>query len=402
MNSRLTTDSVGQKRDFYSFFLDKKTSLVLHPYYIKSNNAIASFLTSVELISKVLHIMTEDSSSINIASGKELPPEIYLPYEYNQSLSKKLTTNCVILVDSLTLFRTTELASKLAGQNRKCVLIIFTSVFRSGEDDLNYFSKYYLQHGLVSYQMSSRNPGISYKLEHIPPSNKSDEKSILENGKEDKDKDPTIGYPVSDQNSVTIDTQDFPDIDKGEGGWLSEDFLSDVPTYFPKISRLLTILISQFEHHHIVYTQFKNKNGLDLLDTLLNYLSIQHTIVYGNDDHSEHMGKISTFNESDHSIILTNTIPRTEITNITHIHFLDGIEYIGYQGFINNICKNCLWKTFVPSEYVVYFYVLTPDDEKSYTDLAARIEYNENKSNELIEQSARIIFDEEKGLCIKE
>lgn len=385
MNSESMSSDISQKQDFYSFFLETQNSLILYPYYIKSSNAVASFLTSDELVTKVSYIMTKDPNSIDSASVQNISQELYIPYEYNKNLAKIITSNCIVIIDSLTLFRMADLASKLISRNKKCILIIFTSTFfRSG--DLEYFNHHYTHHSLVSYQMSSRNPTIRYELEHLK--NNSDLTNVSK-------------YPTFSQNDVIIDTQNIPDIDKGEGGWLYEDFLSEVPNYFPKISRLITILITQFEHHHIIYTQYKNKNGIDLIDTILNYLNIQHTIVYENDDHNEQTGKISTFNNSDHSIILTNTIPRCEITNTTHIHFLDGIDYINYQGFINNICRNYLWKTFAPSEYVIRFYVLTPEDEDSYTDISSRIEANDCKFNELIEQSVHIIFDEVKGLCIK-
>lgn len=392
------SDTIGQKQDFYSFFLEKQNSLILHPYYVKSSNAVTSFLTSDELVSKATYIMTEDPGSINVAAGKDLSSRIYLKYEYDRNLAKILANECIILVDSLTLFRMADLASKMTSRNKNCIVIIFTSVFfRSG--DLEYFNRYYLQYGLVSYQMSSRNPNIRYELQHLPPD--SLDKTSIDTSNYTSNNSPPRNYPIFTRNGIVVDTKDFPDIDKGEGGWLYEGFLSDVSTYFPKISRLLTILISQYEHRHIVYTRYRDKNGLDLIDTLLNYLNLPHTIVYENDDHNEQTGKISTFNNSDHSILLTNTIPRGEITNSTHIHFVDGLDYIDYQGFINNNCRNCLWKTFTPSEYVIYFYVHTPDDEKSYTKLAARIEANEGKFHELIEQSVHIIFDAEKDLCIR-
>ena len=157
---------------------------------------------------------------------------------------------------------------------------------------------------------------------------------------------------------VQHESSTLTDTDRGEGGWLTKSIVGKIRQYSPKISNLLTIIISRYEDKHVVYTQFKDRHGVDLLDTLLKYLNIPHIVITKDDDSNEQIGKISTFsNDVNQKVLLTNTVPTSEISEVTHVHFLEGITEFVLKAFLRNVYRSNLFKNITPISCTIHFHI---------------------------------------------
>ena len=66
-----------------------------------------------------------------------------------------------------------------------------------------------------------------------------------------------------------------------EGGWIDSDFIEHLADYAPKFVVLLN-LINQIPGKHVVYSEFKTRYGVYIIDTILKYYDIK-TLLYTGD-----------------------------------------------------------------------------------------------------------------------
>ena len=394
-------------RSLSSIFIENGITLILYPPYIDSSNAIASILTVSDVVNTTVFIMTKDSSLINAAAGQDLSSKIYLKYGNDKYVNSAQSKESFIMFDSLNTFRKEHMDEHLKGRSPKCKLIIFGSMEINSVDE-KYIKKIFPKYGILSYCISKHQIGLSYKIEQTIMT---EEQSQLYLSNPDKIEDTFLkignfNYSTQIQDNVSRDT------DKGDNGWMSSSILGEILKISPKIHNLLTIVISQYADKHVIYTQFKESHGVDLLDTLFNYLNIFHTIITKDNDENEQIGKISTFCEDPvQKVLIMNTVPKAEINEVCHVHFLEGVEELTMLSFINSIYKARLFSKTMPLSCNIHFHIASIDlelnkdkligiDEKMYTDIANSIIDRQNVYDGLMKKSQQICHVREKGMCV--
>lgn len=437
-------------------------TLVLYPPYVSPCNAIASFLTVKKITSNVVYIMGQDVESINLAVGKELPKKLLLPYDTSRGLTSALKSKSIILIDSLSMFRSSNMNIHLKSKKKDCHIVIFESSEISPIDE-TYIKQLYPTLSVLTYLLSPQQPELSYKLEQTHMTSEQSD-TYLSSDISSKlpsisltpsvlpSTSPTISSPsapsisitpfesstlsepdvahlesrISSENKVLrtgleIGNFEYPDdvqhesstltdTDRGEGGWLTKSIVGKIREYSPKISNLLTVIISRYEDKHVVYTQFKDRHGVDLLDTLLKYLNIPHIVIIKDDDRNEQIGKISTFsNDVNQKVLLTNTVPLSEISEVTHVHFLEGITEFVLKAFLRNVYRSNLFKNITPISCTIHFHIaslpensgeyntggITPIsiDGEMYTKVANDIIERRNVYERMAKNAGKICFD---------
>jgi hypothetical protein len=432
-------------QQIYDYICSNDVTLVLYPPYVGSHNAIASFLTDKNITTNFVYIMSQDIESINSAVGQELPEKLILQYGASRRLTSVLKSKSTILIDCLSMFRSSNMDINLKTRKKDCHIVIFESSEICPTDE-QYIKQHYPSFSVLTYLLSPQQPSLSYKLEQthmtseqsniyltsdtsIPsssklPSTSDNPGSSLANSLEPQNKvletppDPRSGLEIGNfkyPEEVQHESSTLTDTDRGEGGWLTKSIVGKIRDYSPKISNLLTIIISRYEDKHVVYTQFKDRHGVDLLDTLLKYLNIPHIVITKDDDSNEQIGKISTFsNDVNQKVLLTNTVPSSEISEVTHVHFLEGITESILKTFLANVYKSNLFKKITPISCTIHFHIASlPEksgdnkngndnsgnnipisiDGEMYTKVANDIIERRNVYERLSKKSDRICFD---------
>jgi len=402
----------------YNYIHSNDVNLVLYPPYVGSHNAIGSFLTDKSITTNVVYIMSQDIESINSAVGQELPEKLILQYDTSKRLTSALKGKSIILIDCLSMFRSSNMGINLKNRKKDCHIVIFES-YEICPTDEQYIKQYYPSFSVLTYLLSPQQPSLSYKLEQTHMTSEqsniyltSDTSTTSKDLGSFSPKSLEIGnfkYPEEVQHKSSTLT----DTDRGEGGWLTKSIVGKIRDYSPKISNLLTIIISRYEDKHVVYTQFKDRHGVDLLDTLLKYLNIPHIVITKDDDSNEQIGKISTFsNDINQKVLLTNTVPSSEISEVTHVHFLEGITESILKKFLVNVYKSNLFKKITPISCTIHFHISSlpenngdenGDDNSGNTPISIDCEMYTKVANDIIERrnvykrlskkSDRICFD---------
>ena len=352
-------------------------TLIIYPPYTDASNVIASMLTIPSIVENITYIMTQEINLVNAAAGQDLPSKIYLKYEGCPSLSSAISKKSFIMIDSLKTFRLKNMWKHLSTKSPVCKLIIFTSN-ESDQNDKRYLDRIYPNYCVLTHCLSNYHIGLIYKIDNTVMSDSQKKLYMSANQKDPEDllKICNFVYPEK------IDPKDSIDADMGENGWIDDSIFSDLIEYSPKFHNLLTIIVSQYADKHVVYTRFIKSHGIDLINTLLNYLGINHTIITEENDTNDQIGKITTFcGESDQKVLIMNTLPRAEINDVGHIHFLEGTEENTVYSFINSIYKARLFTKTRPLSISVHCHISSyPNNDNSNNDNS-----NNDNSDENIE-----------------
>ena len=352
-------------------------TLIIYPPYTDASNVIASMLTIPSIVENITYIMTQEINLVNAAAGQDLPSKIYLKYEGCPSLSSAISKKSFIMIDSLKTFRLKNMWKHLSTKSPGCKLIIFTSN-ESDQNDKRYLDRISPNYGVLTHCLSNYHIGLIYKIDNTVMSDSQKKLYMSANQKDPEDllKICNFVYPEK------VDPKDSIDADRGENGWIDDSIFSDLIEYSPKFHNLLTIIVSQYADKHVVYTRFIKSHGIDMINTLLNYLGINHTIITEENDTNDQIGKITTFcGESDQKVLIMNTLPRAEINDVGHIHFLEGTEENTVYSFINSIYKARLFTKTRPLSISVHFHISSyPNNDNSNNDNS-----NNDNSDENIE-----------------
>ena len=394
-------------QEIYARICSNDVTLVLYPPYVGSSNAVASFLTVKNITSNLVYIMTQDMESINSAVGQDLSKKIFLPYDTSKGLTSSLKTKSTLIIDSLVLFRMSNMGPLLSSRKKECHLVILESSDILPSDE-QYLRQLYPQFSVLTYLLSPQQPELVYKLEQTHMSSlQSRRYDKCENDK-DKLRIGNFIYP----EGISVESETPTDDDRGEGGWLTKSIIGKVREYSPKISNLLTIILSRYEDKHVVYTRFKNRSGLDLLNTLLNYLDVPHIVMTQDDDNNEQIGKITTFsNEPHQKVLITNAVPPSEICDVTHVHFLEGITDLVLKSFLRHVYRANLFKNITPLSCKFHFHIasLPNSSDKSnsisidgemYTKVANDIIERRNVYERLLKTAGKICFDRVNSISV--
>jgi hypothetical protein len=132
--------------------------------------------------------------------------------------------------------------------------------------------------------------------------------------------------------------------------------IDNLNLYSPKLKQLLTIVINNFDKHHLIYSQFKDY-GITTISKLLDLLDISNLTITGSDKKEKRIEKIKLFNNGNISVLLTNInlgasrtnfvglvgeTSRTNfvgLKNIDYIHFVEGHNISIYKSFLEYIYK---------------------------------------------------------------
>ena len=180
----------------------------------------------------------------------------------------------------------------------------------------------------------------------------------------------------------------------------------------PKVLVTHKLLTEAMEYldKHVVYTRFRKSHGLDLIDTLLNYLGILHTVITDDNNRNEQIGKISTFcSETDQKVLIMNTLPKAEINDISHVHFLEGVDEDTMSAFIHSVYKARLFTKTMPLSCSIHFHISSIQSGKEtisidggmYTELANSVINKQEVYDDLISKSRKICYIRGKGICIE-
>ena len=148
----------------YNYIRSNDVTLVLYPPYVGSHNAIGSFLTDKSITTNVVYIMSQDIESINSAVGQELPEKLILQYDTSKRLTSAIKGKSIILIDCLSMFRSSNMGINLKNRKKDCHIVIFES-YEICPTDEQYIKQYYPSFSVLTYLLSPQQPSLSYKLE---------------------------------------------------------------------------------------------------------------------------------------------------------------------------------------------------------------------------------------------
>lgn len=96
----------------------------------------------------------------------------------------------------------------------------------------------------------------------------------------------------------TDDIRDTPDLLVQNNGWISNNTLNNAKLKYlsPKFVALITNILNNFEGKHMVYSFFKTKSGVILLNTLLNKCGIKSVIFSGDETPAKKNKIIEAYN----------------------------------------------------------------------------------------------------------
>lgn len=83
-----------------------------------------------------------------------------------------------------------------------------------------------------------------------------------------------------------------------DGGWITKDFIRNLPKYSPKFTILL-YLIANMIGKHVVYSQFKNRFGIHLIGALLKYYGISYLMFTGDLNDRQRNEVVRLYNHPD-------------------------------------------------------------------------------------------------------
>ncbi len=430
------SDVSPQPKNISNYLQHNEVILALHPLNINPSNAIASILTIRDVTSKSVFLMIQDKTAINIAAAQELPNDIFVPYGDSKTLTSALVTHGTILIDSISLFRLADLGDIFKKRRKECHLIIFGSPNMTSKD-LKYMSTYFPEYQVLSYHILNQGPQIKYKLERSFLTSNQVNRYIEINELESnisKHKSVNDQYQIKSRSALLkccnfvypeyVDDITW-DLDRGQGGWIDKNIFKTLQQFSPKINRLLVTILSNFECKHVVYTRFSNKYGLDLIDTLLTYLDIPHVVVTNKDGSNEQYGKITTFSDNNYnySVLLTNEILHHDIANVTHLHFLEGVDHMVVKSFIQRTNQSKSFRNSLPLDFVIHFHITsfplknkcdnqndniievgdeykTTPDEDLYDKISSEMISSYSVFTTLMSKADLIGFDSKIGLCV--
>jgi len=86
-----------------------------------------------------------------------------------------------------------------------------------------------------------------------------------------------------------------PDKLVAEGGWIDQNFIDNLSQYSPKFHVLIN-LITGIPGKHVVYSQFKNRYGVFLIQSLLNYYGVSNLLFTGDLNDEQRCNTVNLYN----------------------------------------------------------------------------------------------------------
>jgi hypothetical protein len=417
--------------------------LVLYPQSIDPANVVAAFLTNPKISGKTVLMMVQDPKSVNASTGIELPEQLYIPYDDSKYLQSVIKGNSYIVIDSPTLYRLADMNRFLRSKKPESK-IVFVGTFGILDQDIEYIRELFPDLTTVRMKFANERPELQHNLQvtlmndeqtqrwearrhreletitEIPEQELGDAKIVPSKSEVYKAvnmiESLQIGnfvYPKEIQDHLDRPRDQRPDVppdtDVGQGGFMTKDMVHSIGSYSMKIMNLLTILAAKYNEKHVIYTKYREHYGVNLLDTLLYYIDIPHTVVTGSDDSGERYSKYQSFAESpvsEQRVLITNILPSFDISNTANLHFLEGINVLTYQGFIDHMYRYRLFRKSVIQNFTVYFHVTQRSDGTDGSDAILYrkiVEYLETRRATyvgLYEKSNPIGFVQNQGLVV--
>jgi hypothetical protein len=134
-----------------------------------------------------------------------------------------------------------------------------------------------------------------------------------------------------------------------EGGWVSPSIVSQLQLYSPKFSFLLNFLKQRMNRRHVIYSNYLNRYGIDLLVALIRSSNLNPLVATRNyrdpagrirGKSNQHLEVIRTFNNNPKlNILLTDMKGGLDVPliDIDYVHFIDYIDFPIFSGIVNKI-----------------------------------------------------------------
>lgn len=381
----------------HKWIFDQSSIILSHPSTINSVDIISTIITSHEWEGKIVFFMLEDKDSLNKSVGKNLPSELFLSYEYSDTLEAIFKHDSYIFVDNIKLFReistikyNNNTVYDLFKSNNNKVRIIFTATLGVLPEDIAFIRS--IMPGVNDAFLSLKETEI--ELDFIPVMTVNMNPIQIEkynkistiNNKTELLRISNFVYP-EDWDSLDNSNIEF-------NNWLKSNVVGNINNYSPKIHLLLHDLIGNSNDRHAIYTQFEKKNGVILLSSLLTCLDIKHTILLRSDTIDKRISNITTFNSGlGGNILITSVYPSVNILDINRIHFVEGFDISTYLGLTSRILKRSNYSILPYVRLQFYISQLTNDelsiDSEMYLKFAndmsrLHLAYNELKFHNII------------------
>nr|QBK90216.1 MAG: hypothetical protein LCPAC102_01290 [Pithovirus LCPAC102] len=184
----------------------------------------------------------------------------------------------------------------------------------------------------------------------------------------------------------------------------------------PKIAQLLTILLTNTGERHIVYTKHPDIIS-DLIESILidikykyKIIEVDDSIAYINAALTSWSSPNTNINKIDSSsfLLITSILLPYQLYNVSHIHFLEGVNYMKYKSFIDQIYKINLYNIPI-GKLKIHFHIsksnndiisfINPDIKK-YENLSKRLGDEQYIFSSLLKKSKKLGYNIELGMII--
>lgn len=340
-------------------------------------NVMAAMIGAMlpRLAGKPFLMMVQNPGDLDRALGVQLPQELYLPYGESPLLEQAIQANAWILVDSVTIFRTLrvgELAQRKGSESRFIVM----GTLGYDQVDLEYLNE--RLPGIYSLYASfiDRRIRLEYHLEVTTMTPEQDqryavrreaEQQHLRSGTSQQKHEARQGlhtkqvgnfvYPEDIQRVLDLPrerrVEAAPD-QPAPLGWINQQAIQELGQRSPKLQRLLTLILGQRDQRQIVFSRFKNRYGVNLINAFLTLLGVPTMMITGDDRKVEQrQRKIEQFNQLPSGILLTNIPLVSDVTNVTSVHFFEGFDEAAYRGIMDHVFKAGLY----PDQATIHIFI---------------------------------------------
>lgn len=335
---------------FNSSLFNNRGAVILHPFTITSDHIISLLMANFRYLTNDFYdedmektiklplngdqfLIINERGTLGGSYKTWIPQRSMARYEDEKLILTRLYSGSTIIVDSATNLVNSNLIDLIreyysSGKKTSSVLIILATegVLDKELDVIGNIFK----------------DGSKYIFNYIPCMGLN---SIVHNII-------TLRLPIDIIRGMTLDNKRFqqisnfiypvhtnkPDFDQVEGGWMTQDILKTLEDTSPKFKHVLDIILHKSKDKHIIYTSMRDRAGLRLLSTLLEYTNIPYIVVDSQEPIPQRIIKILHFNLlTSPCVLLTNNFPDVYVCNVSHVHFVDSVNIDLYYNMIKSI-----------------------------------------------------------------
>jgi len=159
---------------------------------------------------------------------------------------------------------------------------------------------------------------------------------------------------------------DFPTT---EGGWITEDILSDLSKLSPKMGWLLNFLRKN-SGKHCVWSSFSQSNGVHLIRSIIQLAGFQVIQMTGTDSVRERHQKIEEFNQSQNIVLVTDLYAFTGLKDVRSFVMM---EQHPYSSILNSYLREIATGSQQEFVTVIFLVAVGPKDQPTVDVLNYRI-----------------------------